>query len=87
MGLGVVGLAENKANSAPLELELRLSLAILHFCNIYLKEFMDSVPDPNKHKNRAEVVEIYENICNQIVFILLMTGQYCAYIMLYIEQN
>ena len=48
---------------------------------------MDSVPDPNKHKNRAEVVEIYENICNQIVFILLMTGQYCAYIMLYIEQN
>ena len=29
MGVGVVGLAENKANSAPLELELWLSLAKL----------------------------------------------------------
>ena len=27
--MGVVGLAENKANSAPLELEFRLSLVIL----------------------------------------------------------
>ena len=35
MGVGVVGLAENKANSAPIELELRLSLAI-KFDNILL---------------------------------------------------
>ena len=28
VGVGVVGLAENEANSAPLELELGLSLAI-----------------------------------------------------------
>ena len=30
-GMGLVGLAENKANSAPLELELGLSLTILPF--------------------------------------------------------
>ena len=29
--VGVVGLAENKANSAPIELELELSLAIITY--------------------------------------------------------
>ena len=38
MGVGVVGLAENKANSAPIELELELGLSLAKRLKFYLED-------------------------------------------------
>ena len=50
--MGVVGLAENKANSVPLELELWLSLAkvdFLSFLMYELQKWIENDPVAEKH--------------------------------------